>query len=88
MLAVIYLDPGLAIAGERFALIQSNRRCWGPNGVSEWVWRAGASHVKRKLTGRAAVIAVLEDLPVICSVVVAVGSMIMIGIMLYNHLQQ
>ena len=39
------LDPGccpLAIAGERFALIESNCRCWGPNGVSEWVWRAGA----------------------------------------------
>ena len=49
-------------------------------------WRF--AHVKRNLSGRAAVIAVLEDLPVICSVVVAVGSMIMIGIMLYNHLQQ
>jgi hypothetical protein len=29
--------PELAMAGERFALIESNRRCWGPNGVSEWV---------------------------------------------------
>jgi hypothetical protein len=39
------LDPGccpLAIAGERFALIELNCRCLGPNGVSEWVWRAGA----------------------------------------------
>ena len=45
MLPVFNLDPGccpLAIAGERFALIESNCRCWGPNGVSEWVWRAGA----------------------------------------------
>jgi hypothetical protein len=38
--------------------------------------------------GRAAIVAVLEDWPAICSVVVAVGSMIMIGIMLYNDLQQ
>jgi hypothetical protein len=48
-LAVLHLDPGvtpeLAIAGERFALIESNRRCWGPNGVSEWVWQAGASRM-------------------------------------------
>ena len=45
-------------------------------------------HVKRNLSGRAAVVAVLEDWPAICSVMVAVGSMIMIGIMLYNDLQQ
>ena len=86
MLAVIYLDPGtpeLAIAGVRFALIESNRRCWGPNGVSEWGWR----FAQRNLSGRAAVIAVLEDWLAICSVVVAVGSMIMIGIMLYNDWQ-
>ena len=38
----------------------------------------------RTLSGRAAVVAVLEELPVICSVVVAGGSMIMIGIMLYK----
>jgi hypothetical protein len=49
-------------------------------------WRF--AHVKRNLSGRAAVVAVLEDLPAICSVVVAVGSMIMIGIMLYNDWQQ
>ncbi len=36
---------------------------------------------------RAAIVAVLKDWPAICSVVVAVGSMIMIGIMLYNELQ-
>jgi hypothetical protein len=40
-------------------------------------WRF--AHVKRNLSGRAAVIAVLEDWLAICSVVVAVGSMIMIG---------
>jgi hypothetical protein len=36
----------------------------------------------RNHRGRAAVLAVLEELPGICSVVVAVGSMIMLGIML------
>ena len=46
------------------------------------------THVKRNLSGRAAVVAVLEDWPAICSVMVAVGSIIMIGIMLYNDLQQ
>jgi len=48
------------------------------------VWR----FAQKNLSGRAAVIAVLEDWPAICSVVVAVGSMIMIGIMLYNDWQQ
>jgi hypothetical protein len=42
----------------------------------------------RTLSGRAGVVAVLEELPVICSFVVAVGSMIMIGIMLYNDWPQ
>ena len=49
-------------------------------------WRF--AHVKRNFSGRAAVVAVLEDWPAICSVMVAVGSMIMIGIMLSNDLQQ
>ena len=42
---------------------------------------------EEKSGGRAAVVAVLEVWPAICSVVVAVGSMIMIGIKLYNDLQ-
>jgi len=41
---------------------------------------------KRTPSGRAGVVALL--LPLICSVVVAVGSMIMIGIMLYRDWQQ
>jgi hypothetical protein len=41
------------------------------------------AHSKR-IGGRAAVVAVLEELPVICSLAVAAGSMIMIGIMLYK----
>ena len=40
-------------------------------------WRFARYHRRR-----AAVLAVLEELPVICSVVVAASSMIMIGIML------
>ena len=45
------------------------------------------AHGKRT-SGRAAVVAVLEELPVICSLVVAAGSMIMIGIMLYKDWPQ
>ena len=49
---------------------------------------AGLRFAQRNLSGRAAVIAVLEDWPAICSVVVAVGSIIMIGIMLYRDWPQ
>ena len=71
---------------ERFALIESNCRCWGPNGgfrmgVAGWRF----AHGKRNLSGRAAIVAVLKDWQVIC---LAAGSMIMLGIMLYNDLQQ
>jgi hypothetical protein len=45
------------------------------------------AHGKR-MSGRAAVVAVLKELPVICSLVVAAGSMIMIGIMLYKDWPQ
>jgi hypothetical protein len=44
-------------------------------------WRL--AHRKR-ISGRAAVVAVLEELPVICSLAVATVSMIMIGIVLYK----
>jgi hypothetical protein len=53
-------------------------------GVAGWRF----AHMKRPLSGRAGVVAVLEELPVICSVVVAVGSMIMVGIMLYRDWPQ
>jgi hypothetical protein len=49
-------------------------------------WRL--AHTKKIVVGRATVVAVLEDWHLICSVMVAAGSMIMIGIMLYNDLQQ
>jgi hypothetical protein len=38
----------------------------------------------KRISGRAAVVAVLEELPGICSLAVVAGSMIMIGIMLYK----
>ena len=82
-----------------FELPDGNRDDWTVSVDAETYWieipqrlptgeTCASAHVKRNLSGRAAVVAVLEDLPAICSVVVAVGSMIMIGIMLYNHLQQ
>jgi len=49
-------------------------------------WRL--AHVKRNPGGRAAVVAALEGWQVICSAVVAASSMIMLGIMIYNDLQQ
>jgi len=76
----------LAIGGERFALIESNCRCWGPNGgfrmgVAGWRF----AHGKRNLGGRAAIVAVLKDWQVIC---LSAGSMIMLGIMLYRDWPQ
>ena len=53
-------------------------------GVAGWRF----AHVKRNLSGRAAIVAVLEDWQVICSAVVATGSMIMLGIMLYRDWPQ
>ena len=71
----------MALAGERFALIESN---WAKRsfqmGVAGWRF----AHGKRNLSRRAAVVAALENWQVIC---LAAGSMIMLGIMLYNDLQ-
>ena len=53
-------------------------------GVAGWRF----AHVKRNLSGRAAIVAVLEDWQVICSAVVAAGSMIMLGFMLYRDWPQ
>jgi hypothetical protein len=49
-------------------------------------WRL--SRMKRTLIGRAAVVAVLEELPFLLPVVVTVGSLIMIGITLYRDWPQ
>jgi hypothetical protein len=53
-------------------------------GVAGWRF----AHRKRNLSGRAAIVAVLEELPMICSLAVAAGSMIMIGMMLYKDWPQ
>jgi len=53
-------------------------------GVAGWRF----ARMKRNLGGHAAIVAVLEEWPGICSVVVAAGSMIMIGITLYNDWPQ
>jgi len=72
----------LALAGERFALIESN---WAKRsfqmGVAGWRF----AHGKRNLSGRAGIVAVLKDWQVIC---LAAGSMIMLGIMLYRDWPQ
>jgi hypothetical protein len=44
-------------------------------------WRLAQT---KRSSGRATVVAVLEDLPVIYSLVVGTGSMIMIGLMLFR----
>ncbi|WP_201266100.1 hypothetical protein [Bradyrhizobium japonicum] len=49
-------------------------------------WRF--AHMKRTLRVRAVVIGVLEELPFICPVVVAIGSLMMIGITLYKDWPQ
>ncbi|WP_201449746.1 hypothetical protein [Bradyrhizobium sp. Ai1a-2] len=53
-------------------------------GVAGWRF----AHMKRTPGGRTAVVAVLEQLPFVCALVVAVGSMIMIGITLYKDWPQ
>ena len=45
---------------------------------------AGWRFVNKTRNNGRAVIALLEELPVICSVAVAAGAMIMVGIILYN----
>ena len=83
------VTPELAMA-ERFTLIlESDTRCWGANGVVRMGvagWRV--ARLKRTLIGRAALVAVLEELPFICPVVVTVGSLIMIGITLFRDWPQ
>ena len=49
-------------------------------------WRF--AHMKRTLGVRAVVVGVLEELPFICPVVVAIGALIMIGITIYKDWPQ
>jgi hypothetical protein len=73
--------PELAIARPQFALnirllLGAKRRC--PMGAAGLRF----AHMKRTLRLRAVFISVLEELPFICPVAVAIGSLIMIGITL------
>jgi hypothetical protein len=49
-------------------------------------WRV--AHMKKTFCVRAVVVGVLEELPYICPVAVAIGSMIMIGVMLWKDWPQ
>jgi hypothetical protein len=55
-----------------------------PMGVAGWRF----AHMKGTHRVRAVVVGVLESLPLICPVVVAIGSLIMIGITLCNDWPQ
>lgn len=89
MAPVLGLHPNWLIAGECFALLEEVNPLLGTKrsfrmGVAGWRF----AQIKRNLGGRAAIVAVLEEWPVICSVVVAASSMIMIGTTLYNDWPQ
>ena len=53
-------------------------------GVASWRF----AQMKRTLCVRAVVVCVLEELPFVCPVVVAIGSLIMIGMTLYKDWPQ
>jgi hypothetical protein len=53
-------------------------------GVAGWRF----AHVKRTSRVRTVVIGVLEELPFICPAVVAIGSLIMMGVTLYRDWPQ
>ena len=59
---------------------------WGPTEMSEGVagWRF--AHTKKTPRVRAALVGLLNELPFVCPVVVAVGSTVMIALKLCNNL--
>ena len=78
----------MAIAEARFALkirpllLGAKRRC--PMGVAGWRF----ADVKRTLRVRAVLVGLLEELPFVCPVIVAIGSTVMIVIKLCKDLPQ
>ena len=66
----------LRVKESRPPLLGAKREC--PMGVAGWRF----AHMKRTLRVRAVVVGVLEGLPFICPVAVAIGSLIMIGVKL------
>ena len=63
-------------------VLWAKRRC--PMGVAGWRF----PRMKRTLYVRVVVVGVLDELPFICPAVVAIGSLIMIGITLYKDWPQ
>jgi hypothetical protein len=49
---------------------------------------ARLAHMKKSLRVRAAIVGMLEELPFICPVVVAIGSLIMMGMTLWKDWPQ
>ena len=82
------LHPNWLIAGECFALLEVNPLLGAKRSFRMGLAGRRFAHMKRNRGGRAAIVAVLEEWPVICSVAVAAGSMIMIGVTLYNDWPQ
>ena len=72
----------MALAGNRFAMKSSRPLLWAKRRYPMGVAGSRVAHMKRTLRVRAVVIGVLEELPFICPVVVAIGSLIMIGMTL------
>jgi hypothetical protein len=76
------------MAGARFAFknhaasVGAKRRC--PMGVAGWRF----ARVKRTLRVRAVLVGLLEELPFVCPVVVAIGSTVMIVVKLCKDLPQ
>jgi hypothetical protein len=85
---LIYGTPESAIAGPRLALkirrllLGAKRRF--PMDVAGWRF----AHVKTTLRVRAVLVGLLEELPFVCPVVVAIGSTIMVVIKLCKELPQ
>jgi len=63
-------------------LLGAKRRC--PMGVAGWRF----ANVKRTLRVRAVLVGLLEELPFVCPVVVAIGSTVMIVLKLCKDLPQ
>jgi hypothetical protein len=76
----------LAIAADRFAL--KSQTGAGQPEISDECGRLALAHGKRTLRVRAVVIGVLEELPYICPVAVAIGSLIIMGMTLWKDWPQ
>jgi len=60
----------------------------GANGGVRMSVAARLAHMKKSLRVRAAIVGMLEELPFICPVVVAIGSLIMMGMTLWKDWPQ